>query len=152
MTTTTLTAAQKADKAALQQTRELLAYCYQFKGPYVYGGEHDASFADDDPSDAFDCSSSVSFVLKKFKMLGAKRAQVSSWFEKWGLDGRGKYMTVHANGDHVWIEFNLPDDGHKYHGYYRFDTSPHGDGGRGPRVRRRVRSTAGFKHRHKKNM
>jgi hypothetical protein len=71
---------------------------------------------------------------------------VSSWFETWGEAGRGKYITIHANYEHVWMEFSLPE------GYFRFDTSPHGDGGSGPRVRTRERSDYNFVHRHPKNM
>lgn len=130
----------------LEKAREMLAFCRKFEGPYIYGGEHDTSFLDDDFSDGFDCSSSTSYVLWKFGLLGSTHAQVSSWFISWGEAGRGKFITVHANDDHVWIEFSLPE------GYFRFDTSPHGDGGRGPRVRTRTRFDSGFAHRHPKGM
>lgn len=130
----------------LEMAQDMLAFCRRFVGPYVYGGEHDETFLDDDFQDGFDCSSSTSYLFWKFGLLGSTRPQVSSWFETWGLPGRGKYITVHANGDHVWVEFSLP------YGYFRFDTSPHGDGGRGPRVRTRVRSDSGFVHRHPKGM
>jgi hypothetical protein len=130
----------------VDKVREILAFCHKFEGPYIYGGEHDGSFLDDDFKDGFDCSSSTSYVLWKFGLLGSNRPQVSSWFESWGVSGRGKYLTVHANGDHVWVEFDLPE------GYFRFDTSPHGDGGRGPRVRTKRRFDSGFAHRHPKGM
>lgn len=137
---------RKKELEPLEKAREMLAFCRKFSGPYVYGGEHDDTFLDDDFRDGFDCSSSTSYVLWKFGLLGSNRPQVSSWFETWGESGRGKYITVHANGDHVWIEFSLPE------GYYRFDTSPHGDGPRGPRVRTVVRFDSGFIHRHPKGM
>lgn len=130
----------------LEKAREMLAFCHKFVGPYIYGAEHDGSFLDDDFRDGFDCSSSNSYLFWKFGLLGSSRSQVSSWFETWGVSGRGKYITVHANGDHVWTEFSLPE------GYFRFDTSPQGDGGRGPRVRTLRRSDAGFVHRHPKGM
>jgi peptidoglycan hydrolase-like protein with peptidoglycan-binding domain len=130
--------------SALQKARAMLAFARGFDGPYGYGAEHDMTFKDDDIHDAFDCSSSTSFLLWKFNLLGSSHAQVSDWFERWGLMGRGKYITIHANDDHVWVEFTLPE------GYFRFDTSPHGDGERGPRVRTRVRSDRGFVHRHAK--
>ena len=126
--------------------RKMLAYCRLFTGPYGYGAEHDSTLADDDLSGAFDCSSSTSKMLYRFDLLGSTYAHVSTWFKTWGLSGRGKYVTVHSNADHVWTEFSLPE------GYARFDTSPHGDGGRGPRVRTHRRSDAGFVHRHQKGM
>lgn len=130
----------------LEKARAMLAFCRNFDGPYIYGAEHDESFLDDNVHDGFDCSSSTSYLFWKFGLLGATRPQVSSWFETWGLSGRGKYITVHANADHVWTEFSLPE------GYFRFDTSPQGDGGRGPRVRTRRRYDTGFIHRHPKGM
>lgn len=130
----------------LKRAREILAFCRLFDGSYLYGGEHDGTFADDDIHDRFDCSSSTSWVLWKFRLLGDNQAHVSSWFESWGEPGRGKYITVHANYEHVWMEFSLPE------GYFRFDTSPHGDGGRGARVRTRERSDYNFAHRHPKGL
>lgn len=138
--------AKKKALEPIEKARNMLAFCRKFEGPYIYGGEHDGSFLDDDFKDGFDCSSSTSYVLWKFGLLGSNRPQVSSWFETWGVSGRGKYITVHANSDHVWMEFSLPE------GYFRFDTSPHGDGGRGARVRTRRRSDSGFVHRHPKGM
>ena len=131
---------------ALVTAERMLAYARQFDGPYVYGGEHDATLADDTPHDNFDCSSSTSKLLYHFNMLGSTHAQVSGWFETWGARGRGKYVTVHSNGDHVWTEFNVPE------GYFRFDTSPHGDGERGPRVRSGRRGDSYFHHRHPPRM
>jgi hypothetical protein len=138
--------AKEAEIAPLEKARNMLAFCRKFEGPYIYGGEHDGSFLDDDFRDGFDCSSSTSYVLWKFGLLGSSYSQVSEWFERWAESGRGKFVTVHANDDHVWMEFSLPE------GYFRFDTSPHGDGGRGPRVRTRVRPESGFTHRHPKGM
>lgn len=137
---------RKPENLALAKIHALLNFCRLFDGPYVYGGEHDGSFYDDDPHDGFDCSSSTSFVLWKFGLLGVSQAQVSGWFESWGEPGRGKYLTVHAAEDHVWIEFNM--DG----AYHRFDTSPHGEGVRGPRVRSVRRSDSRFVHRHPQGM
>jgi hypothetical protein len=132
------------ENTTLKTVRQMLSFCRLFDGPYVFGGEHDFSFYDDDVHDGFDCSSSVSFVLWKFKLMGVNSARVSGWFESWGESGRGKYITIHAADDHVWMEYNLPE------GYYRFDTSPHGDGVHGPRVRTRRRSDSRFTHRYPK--
>lgn len=130
----------------LERARAMLEFCRGFDGPYIYGAQHDGSFLNDDRTDGFDCSSSTSYLFWKFGLLGVSSPQVSSWFETWGLLGRGKYVTVHANGDHVWTEFSLPE------GYFRFDTSPHGDGPRGPRVRTLKRFDSGFVHRHPEGM
>lgn len=127
---------------ALAKARAMLAFCREFDGPYVYGGEHDLSFSDDDPDDGFDCSSSTSYMLHHFGLLGSEYAHTSSWFETWGARSRGRYVTIHATHDHVWTEFDLPE------GYFRFDTSPWGDGPHGPRVRTRRRPDARFVHRH----
>lgn len=137
----------KADPA-LVKARALLAFCRRFDGPYVFAAEHDGSFADDTVHSAFDCSSSTSFALWTLDLLGSDRAHNSTWFMSWGLAGRGRYVTVHANAEHVWIEFNLPADAGADAGYHRFDTSPHRDGPRGPRVRSRTRFDSGFYHRH----
>lgn len=131
----------KADPA-LEKARKMLTYARTFDGPYVYGGEHDGSFNDDNVHGDFDCSSSTSLLLHKFDLLGSTHSQVSGWFESWGKPGRGEYVTVHANDEHVWVEFDLPE------GYFRFDTSPHGDGPRGPRVRTSRRFDSTFAHRH----
>jgi len=96
---------------------------------------------------SLDCSSSTSMALYAGGMMGGVTGpQVSDYFLSWGQGGEGKSMTVWvkrgsgANG-HVWIEFKEP-------GVKRFDTSPYGDGGRGPRLRDKPRPTAGFTARH----
>jgi hypothetical protein len=68
---------------------------------------------------------------------------VSGDFNQWGHAGRGKFFTVWYNGGHVWIELNIP-----HVRADRFDTSPHGSGGSGPRLRYTHRSHAGFAARH----
>lgn len=131
---------------ALARARAMLAFCRMFDAGYYYGGEHDSTLSDDSVHGHFDCSSSTSFMLYHFGLLPVRYAVVSTWFESYGDPGRGKYVTIHANGDHVWTEFTLPE------GYFRFDTSPHGDGPRGPRVRVLRRSDSGFVPRHPRGM
>lgn len=131
---------------ALAKARAMVKFGRQFDQGYRFGGEHDATLADDTPHGHFDCSSSTSFMLYHFGLMAGSQAQVSSWFETYGDSGRGNYVTVHANGDHVWTEFDLPE------GYFRFDTSPHGDGPYGPRIRTLRRSDSGFVHRHPRGM
>lgn len=137
---------------ALAKAKAMIDFGYQFDNTYVYGGEHDSTVDDDSPHGYFDCSSSVSYLLWKFGLFGADPdsrdpAQISTWFETWGEPGPGKYVTVFSNSEHVWIRFTLPNGT-----YYRFDTSPHGDGGRGPRIRHSHRFESGFVARHPKGM
>lgn len=130
---------------ALATARAMVEFGKKFDNSYVWGGNHDGTISDDDPHQGFDCSSSVSFVLWKFGYLTGP-AEVSGWFESWGESGRGKYVTIQAASDHVWIEFDLPE------GYCRFDTSPHGCGSLGPRIRTCRRDTARFVSRHPKGL
>jgi hypothetical protein len=136
--------ARKREKPHEQEIAEqMLAYCKLFHDGYCYGGEHDGTFLDDDPGDCFDCSSSCSSVLAKFGLLGYSTAIVSGTFMHWGEAGRGKYVTVHAASDHVWMEFTIPGQP-----WCRFDTSPHGCGSRGARVRTCMRDASRFVSRH----
>jgi cell wall-associated NlpC family hydrolase len=134
---------------AQQQPKEqkvaetLERFCATFDGPYVYGGEHDRTLTDDSVHNGFDCSSSVSFALFHVGLLGDDQAHVSGWFKSWGEPGRGRFVTVHAASDHVWIEFTITG-----HQWARFDTSPHGCGEHGPRLRPCARDSARFVSRH----
>lgn len=131
---------------ALVKARELLAYCRRFSGPYDFGGGHGRPLSTLDPGMGLDCSSSTSLALWKVGLYAGAFPQVSGSFETWATGGRGKYVTVHANDEHVWIEITLPE------GWFRFDTSPHGDGPRGPRVRTSRRGDRSFAHRHPRGM
>lgn len=126
----------------LQLAERLLAICRTFTGSYLYGGGHGVPLAELSVHDNLDCSSSSSLALHLLGIFPYPFAWVSGSFEAYGQPGPGKYVTIHAASDHVWIEFSLP------HGWYRFDTSPHGDGPRGPRVRTGPRDEARFTHRH----
>ncbi len=137
----------RAVSAEQAKAEELLAYCKLFDGPYVWGGEHDGSLTDDDPHDGFDCSSSVSAALAHVGLLGSSTAHVSGWFKTYGDSGSGRYVTVHAADDHVWMEIAVPGQP-----WYRFDTSPHGDGPPGPRVRRKQRDVSRFVQRHPRGL
>ena len=101
------------------------------KKPYRYGGGH-ASFNDS----GYDCSGAVSYVLHAAGML--KSPLPSGALAKWGVKGKGKWITVYANGGHAYAVI----------AGLRWDTSAMGDGGKGPRWRRTKRSSSGFKVRH----
>jgi hypothetical protein len=110
---------------------------------YVYGGGHGKPLDQIGPSEGLDCSSSTSLALKRGGLFDGDMALVSGAFARaYGEPGKGKYMTVWASDEHVFIEFT--DRMHK-----RFDTSPYGTGPSGPHVREwGSRSTAGFTPRH----
>ncbi len=127
---------------ALMQARAMLDWARGFTGTYIFGGGHGRPLTSLSRAEGLDCSSSTSLLLWHFGLYTGNYAQVSGWYETWAVNGRGRYVTVHANDDHVWVEFDLPE------GYFRFDTSPHGDGPRGPRVRTKRRFDSGFVHRH----
>jgi hypothetical protein len=80
--------------------------------PYVYGGGH-ASFH----ADGYDCSGSVSYALAAAGLVSAP--MVSGDFESWGDPGPGRWITVYANADHVWMTV----------AGWRFDTVAQAEGG-----------------------
>jgi cell wall-associated NlpC family hydrolase len=65
--------------------------------PYIFGGGH-ASFR----SKGYDCSGSVSFALHGASLLNSPLD--STEFESWGGRGAGRWITLWANGGHVYME------------------------------------------------
>ncbi len=63
--------------------------------PYVWGGGH-GSWEDN----GYDCSGSVSYALHGGNFVSSPRT--SGGFMHWGRHGRGRWITVYANGGHVW--------------------------------------------------
>jgi hypothetical protein len=118
--------------------------------PYLYGGGHGPLLRTLRSSQGLDCSSSTSLALWRADAFDGDRAIVSGQFAaSWGKPGKGKEMTVWANAEHVFIEFRFDqEENSDLPAYARFDTSPHGDGGSGARLRRGKRPTAGFTARH----
>lgn len=108
---------------------------------YLWGGGHGVPLANITPYQRLDCSSSTSVVLERVGLFPHEFAWVSGDFESYGEPGQGKYLTIYANSVHVWIRL------HKSR-WWRFDTSPHRDGGPGPRLRMLPRFTSGFVARH----
>lgn len=98
--------------------------------PYIWGGGH-GSFQ----ARGYDCSGSVSYALAGGGLL--KAPLVSGDLAKWGEPGPGKWITIYANGGHVFM----------FVGGLRFDTSFR-DGPRGSRWQDSKRSLAGFEIRH----
>jgi hypothetical protein len=99
---------------------------------YVWGGGH-ADWNDK----GYDCSGSVSYVLHKAGLLDY--ALDSGGFMKWGKGGAGKYVSIYANKEHVFMVV----DG------LRFDTSYITDGDKsGPGWSETMRPLKGFRNRH----
>jgi hypothetical protein len=105
--------------------------------PYRYGGGHQ-SFTDS----AYDCSGSVSFALHGANLVTSPLD--SSSFMKWGLAGKGKWITVYTNPGHAFVMI----------AGLRFDTGfrtnrnvPGTFPGSGPRWGK-ARPTRGFAARH----
>jgi hypothetical protein len=96
---------------------------------YRYGGGH-RSFTDT----AYDCSGSVSYALHGGGILS--RPLDSSSFMRWGLPGKGVWITIYTNPGHAYVVI----------AGLRFDTA--GPGRSGPRWRPGARSSRGFLARH----
>lgn len=108
---------------------------------YLLGGGHGIPLTEVSPWQRLDCSSSTSKVLFEAGMFPHKYALVSGQFGQWGVSGAGEYFSLYYNSEHVWLRLHKSK-------WWRFDTSPHGDGGRGPRLRYLPRFTGGFAVRH----
>ena len=67
--------------------------------PYLWGGGHQGKVIDASRATPLDCSGAVSAAL-------GINPKVSGEFESWGVPGKGKGMTIYANGKHVLMEIN----------------------------------------------
>lgn len=92
--------------------------------PYRYGGGH-ARWKDR----GYDCSGAVSYVLGKHGAKMLKRPIPSGSFRSWGKKGKGKWITVYANGGHAFVVI----------AGLRFDTSQPDDGESGPGWSRNIK-------------
>ncbi len=97
--------------------------------PYRYGGGH-GRWRDT----GYDCSGSVSYALHGGDLLDA--AMPSGSFTSWGERGAGEWITIYANGGHMYMTV----------AGLRFDTS--GRAQSGSRWQREMRSSAGYTVRH----
>jgi hypothetical protein len=111
--------------------------------PYSYGGGHNLKF---DVAKGADCSGTVSFALHAAGLL--KAPLDSGSFMRWGLKGKGAWITVFTNPGHAYAVI----------AGLRLDTSIAGMSRtrgvaasafeRGPRWRPMPRSGRGFSKRH----
>jgi cell wall-associated NlpC family hydrolase len=99
------------------------------KTPYLWGGGHGTW-----SSVGYDCSGSVSFALAGAGLLDTPLT--SGALAQWGAAGPGRWITIYANGGHVWMVV----------AGLRFDTG--GLRGSGTRWQPTSRSMAGFVARH----
>jgi len=97
--------------------------------PYIYGGGHGAW-----EDTGYDCSGSVSYALHGAGLLAQSMA--SGDFTSWGAPGPGTWVTIYANGGHMYMVV----------AGLRFDTS--GQRGAGTRWQADMRSGAGLAVRH----
>jgi hypothetical protein len=101
--------------------------------PYRYGGGH-GRWNDS----GYDCSGSVSYALHGAGLLKASMA--SGGFTGWGKAGKGRWVTIYANGGHMYMVV----------AGLRFDTS--GLSRAGSRWQKDMRSAAGYTVRHPKGL
>jgi RNA polymerase sigma factor (sigma-70 family) len=87
---------------------------------YAFGGGHRTFLGAVGPRDPLDCSGAASLLLRRAGALDSDTAWVSRDFaEKWGVAGEGRHVTLWANDEHVWLEFNIDSDHSQ-----RFDPTP----------------------------
>jgi len=113
--------------------KRVIAFANKIRNkPYIYGGGHRRWF-----DRGYDCSGSVSFALRGGKFLSSPIP--SGPLARWGMRGRGRWITVYANPGHTYAVI----------AGYRWDTSGNTDGKTGPSWHEDLRSTAGsFAVRH----
>jgi hypothetical protein len=99
--------------------------------PYVWGGGHRSWL-----SRGYDCSGAVSYALHGAGLLGV--TMVSGQLETWGEAGAGRWVTVYANRDHVFMVV----------AGLRFDTRGNPAGVSGPRWHRSWVEPVRFTARH----
>jgi cell wall-associated NlpC family hydrolase len=129
-----------APTAAPQAVKQIIAAGDQIVGkPYVYGGGHGLPLSEVAPS--YDCSSSVEHLLYGAHLLPVTYSAPSSALESFGLPGPGRWVTLYASPQHVFM----------YVAGLRWDTwnaAGPGDGTSGIGWHPLIRSSAGFVARH----
>ncbi|HEY2772041.1 MAG TPA: hypothetical protein VGI87_15810, partial [Solirubrobacteraceae bacterium] len=129
-----------APVAAPVAVKQMIAAGNQIVGkPYVYGGGHGVPLSEIAP--AYDCSSSVEHLLYGAGLVPVDDGAASSALESFGSPGPGRWVTLYASADHVFMYVaGLRWDTH--------DAAGPGDGSSGIGWHPLVRSSAGFVARH----
>jgi hypothetical protein len=121
-----------APAGAPSAVKRAIAAANQIDGrPYVWGGGH-AGFL----SRGYDCSGAVSYVLHAAGLLD--QTMVSGQLAYWGESGLGRWITVYANDEHVFMVI----------AGLRFDTRDDPPGVNGPRWHRARVEPPSFAVRH----
>ena len=131
---------RRARRTRRPAVKEIIAAGNQIVGkPYLYGGGHGLPL--DQVASAYDCSSSVEHLLYGGRLLPVTYDAASGTLESFGLPGPGRWVTIYASADHVFM----------YVAGLRWDThnaaGPQ-DGSAGIGWHPLVRSAAGFVARH----
>ncbi len=129
-----------APASAPPAVQEMIAAGNEIAGrPYVYGAAHGLPLSEIAP--AYDCSSSVEHLLYGARLVPVTDGAASSALETFGAPGPGRWITLYANPDHVFMYVaGLRWDTH--------DAAGPGDGSSGIGWHPLVRSAAGFVARH----
>ncbi len=119
---------------------EIVAAGNQIAGkPYEVGGGHGLPLSAIAPT--YDCSGSVEHLLYGARLLPLTYDAPSGRLESFGLPGAGRWVTLYANPDHVFMYVaGLRWDTH--------DAAGPGDGSSGIGWHPLIRSSAGFVARH----
>jgi hypothetical protein len=111
--------------------------------PYRYGGGHNLKF---DVAKGADCSGTVSFALHAAGVL--KTPLDSGSFMKWGLKGKGDWITVYTNPGHAYAVIAGLRLDTSVAGMSRTKSVASSAFERGPRWRPMPRVARGFVKRH----
>ena len=91
-----------APQAAPLAVKEMIAAGNQIAGkPYLYGAAHGLPLSAIAP--AYDCSSSVEHLLYGARLLPVGYDAASGELETFGQPGPGRWVTIYANADHVFM-------------------------------------------------
>jgi hypothetical protein len=112
--------------------KEAIAAANRIDGrPYVWGGGH-LSWR----SHGYDCSGAVGYTLHAAGMLDT--TEVSGQLAAWGEPGTGRWITIYANAEHVYMQV----------AGLRFDTRDDLPGVSGPRWHEELAEGTHFAARH----
>jgi len=112
--------------------KDVIAAANHINGrPYVWGGGHVGWLAR-----GYDCSGAVGYALHGAGLLGT--TMVSGQLASWGSAGAGRWISVYANAEHVYMVV----------AGLRFDTRDDLPGVSGPRWHRALVEPPGFVARH----
>jgi cell wall-associated NlpC family hydrolase len=121
-----------APPGAPTAVKQVIAAANRIDGrPYVWGGGHVSWF-----TRGYDCSGAVGYALHGAGLLEA--TMVSGQLASWGEPGTGRWITVYANDDHVFMVV----------AGLRFDTRDAPPGVSGPRWHRASVDPRNFAARH----